>query len=43
MDVIETALSLESFPAEVLRGIIAELKEEVLLIVESHLCARAQL
>jgi chromosome segregation ATPase len=36
MDVVETALSLETFPAEVLRRIIAELKEEVLLIVESH-------
>jgi hypothetical protein len=36
MDVVETALSLETFPAEVLRRIIAELKEEVLLIVEDH-------
>jgi hypothetical protein len=36
MDVVETALSLETFPAEVLGRIIAELKEEVLLISESH-------
>jgi hypothetical protein len=28
MDVVETALSLETFRAEVLRSIIAELKEE---------------